>query len=109
MADRVQVDIEGLRDKIEAFQSLERRPSVSQMVRVLIEEALEARGEPPNIETEKEQAIEFIKSLISGSRPSNCELVKLAQAFDLEEEKLVEICDRLFPKTRKEKHPNGQH
>lgn len=94
MADRIQVDIEGLRPYIEAFSQLERRPSIAQMVRVLIEEALEARGEPPNIPTPKSTTIHFLRLLAEGKQPSDEELAQLAQTLDLELKYLQEICDR---------------
>jgi YesN/AraC family two-component response regulator len=42
-------------------------------------------------------AAQFLKTLIQGERPSHRELTQLARALDLQEEKLIEACDRLYP------------
>ena len=98
MSDRIQIDIEGLRPKIEAFAKLERRPSLSQMCRVLIEEALEARPDPLADKTSESEGLQFIRAIAMGKRPSNRQIVKAAQELDIPEERLMAIRDHLFPK-----------
>jgi hypothetical protein len=98
MARRVQIDIEGLEEKITAFMKVERRSSLAQMIRVLVEEALEARGEPPLVEEfPEEAATNFIKALVRGKQPSLEDMAELARSLDLSEKELLEMCDRLYP------------
>lgn len=42
----------------------------------------------------------FLQALLERRRPKNCEIVRLAHDLDVEAEKLVELCDRLLPKTQ---------
>ena len=56
--------VEGLEWKVEAFAKAERR-TVPMMLRILIEEALQARGEPP-IPDAGESAVNFLKAVIEG-------------------------------------------
>ncbi|MDY6785048.1 MAG: hypothetical protein SW833_21310 [Cyanobacteriota bacterium] len=97
MARRVQIDIEGLEEKITAFMKVERRSSLAQMIRVLVEEALEARGEPPILEEfPEEAATNFIKALARGKQPSLEEMAELARSLSLSEKELLAVCDRVL-------------
>jgi hypothetical protein len=50
---RIQIDIGGIREIVERLAKREHR-SLASMIRVLIDEALTARGELPNLDQEEE-------------------------------------------------------
>jgi hypothetical protein len=118
--DRLNIDIEGLRGIIQRLAEEERR-SLSQMVRILIEEALISRSRytrpmssaspAPSIaeliktwnleELAKEARvpIEDVQSLANGARPNDEQLVALGRVFDYDTEQLLQIRMRDFPRT----------
>lgn len=117
--DRLNIDINGLRGIIQRLAEEERR-SLSQMVRILIEEALRARGKypPPSdkqtslptladlvkqwnfqeLAREARLPIEQIEALASGSRPMDEQLVALGRVLDYDTEQLLQIRLRDFPR-----------
>lgn len=92
MPDRISIDIEGMRDAIQTLADAEER-KITQMIRVLVKEALEARNPP------KSQASEFLLQLARMNCPSDGSIAKAARELAISEESLIAIRDRLFPKT----------
>lgn len=116
--DRLNIDINGLRGIIQRLADEERR-SLSQMVRILIEEALQARGrynsarqlanspaiaELVNTWNLKELAkearlpINEVEAIANGSRPNDEQLVALGRVMDYDTEQLLQIRMRDFPR-----------
>ncbi|MBW4636200.1 MAG: hypothetical protein KME30_31275 [Iphinoe sp. HA4291-MV1] len=43
--------------------------------------------------------VTFLKKLVSGTRPTDAEIVEIARALDIQEESLFSFCDRLTTET----------
>ncbi len=103
MTDRISIDIEGLREPLELLASREER-NLNQMIRFLIKEGLERR-QLSTFNTNTSEVADFIKLLANGERPLDAQIIEIAHDLDIEEEKLVELRDRLFP--NRDKLANG--
>lgn len=106
MADRISVDIEGLRDSLEKLADFEER-TLSAQARYLIKEAINARPFIPK--SGCEEASRFLEALASGEKPTNSEILELAPILGISEEKLMIIRDRLFPNGQSEEVSSGNH
>lgn len=115
---RIQIDIGGIREILESLAQAERR-SLAAQIRVLIEEALEARGlwkvgfKPASAPDQSEIAelIErhwekLVASAISpnclsaykaGQKPTEIDLLRIAIALGMSEIEIRELYDRSFP------------
>lgn len=96
MADRITVDIEGLRDSLEDIAKQSER-SLTQQVRLFIREGIE-RNQPSTDDT---PAVDFIRLLASKTPPQNGELVRLAHAIGVDVELLKEISNCVVRKNDK--------
>ena len=130
MANRVPIDLEGLRERVENARSdpAWKELSLSKKVRILLQERLEEverirqkdilaasakRREPEPqtiaelIEQNYSKLIELggveperLEALKNGEKPTIRELVFLARDLDMDEELIVELRDRRFPKKK---------
>jgi hypothetical protein len=78
-------------------------PSVPETIALLVRENFYQLLEDGKIRPENLQVI------AAGGKPSNPDLVRIAQILDIREEDLLAMRDREFPNQPKRKQPNGHH
>lgn len=74
---------------------------MSDVLEELIGDWINVQERPTKFEGDID-AVDFLKSLASGKRPTDAEIVEMAQSCDIQEELLFSLCDRLIPEAKGE-------